>query len=393
MTAPGYGPNRSMRPIEAPATLGMLGGGQLGRYFVAAAHELGYRVWVLDPDPASPAGRIADRHLAVDYEDEAALADFAAGCAAVSTEFENVPASTLDALALHTIVRPRAGAVAVCQDRIVEKTFLRDHGLPIGPVAFVRTAADLDGVDDDLFPAILKRARFGYDGKGQATVATRAEALAAFEAFGAVDCVLEHRLPLDVEVSVVLARSVDGGVEVFATAENQHRNGILDVTITPARVDPALDADARALAVRIAEALDYVGTLAVEMFVSGGTLVVNELAPRPHNSGHVTLDSTVTSQFEQQVRALCGLPLGSPWAHSAAVMVNVLGDVWPDGGEPPWALLARDPDLKLHLYGKTEARPGRKMGHLTVLGTDVEAALAKAQAARSALGIVDDPAS
>lgn len=384
--------DRSNRPVLAPATLGMLGGGQLGRYFVVAAHELGYEVWVLDPDPASPAGRIAERHLVAPYDDAAALDEMADACAAVSTEFENVPASALETLAGRTIVHPSAAAVAVVQDRIAEKTFLLEHDLPVGPVTFVHSVEDLSRAPADRFPAVLKRARFGYDGKGQAVVDGRAEAEAALASFDGAPCVLEQLLPLERELSVVLARSRHGEVVPFATAENRHRNGILDVSSTPARIDGAQDAEAQRIAVAVAEALDYVGVLAVELFVADGQILVNELAPRPHNSGHLTLDATVTSQFEQQVRALCGLPLGSPRPHSAAAMVNLLGDLWPDGGQPPWAAIAAEPDLKLHLYGKAEPRPGRKMGHLTVIGDDPATVLDAALRARAALGIDDDHA-
>lgn len=365
----------------------MLGGGQLGRYFVAAAHELGYRVWVVDPDPSSPAGRIADRHLVAAYDDPAVIDELASGCAAVTTEFENVPAATLEALVARTVVHPSPAAVAIAQDRIAEKTFLLDHGLPAGPMAVVRGDDDLHAVPEDWFPAILKRARFGYDGKGQIAVADRGEAQAARVALGGMPCVLEQRLALDRELSVVLARSLHGEVACFATAENRHRDGILDVTIVPAEISAEEDDEAREIAVRVAEALDFVGVLAVELFVSDGRVLVNEIAPRPHNSGHVTLDATVTSQFEQQVRALCGLSLGSVRAHSAAAMVNLLGDLWPEGGEPPWAAVLRDDDLKLHLYGKVEARPGRKMGHLTVLGAERAPVVEAAMSARDALGI------
>lgn len=389
MSGPGPGLDRSLRPVLAPATLGMLGGGQLGRYFVHAAHELGYRVWVLDPDPASPAGLIADRHLCAAYDDRASLDAMASGCAAVSTEFENVPADSLTHLAGSTLVRPRAAAVAICQDRITEKDFLRANDLPVGPLAVIRQQADLQGVDQGLFPAILKRARFGYDGKGQMAVANHQEAADAFLELGQVDCVLEKRLPLDRELSVVLARGVTGEITCFPVAENQHRNGILDVTITPARIEPSEAVVAETLAIRVAEALDFVGTLAVEMFISHGQLLINEIAPRPHNSGHVTLDSTVASQFEQQVRAVCGLPLASARPVSPAVMVNLLGDLWPNQGheEPAWPLLLERAELKVHLYGKTAARAGRKMGHFTVLGTNLEEALSNAMAARAAIGI------
>ncbi len=376
------------RTIAAPANLGLLGGGQLGRFFVQAAHELGYSVWVLDPDPASPAGRIADRHLAAAYDDRAALDALAAGCAAITTEFENVPAPSLEYLARSVRVRPSAGAVAVCQDRIAEKGFLRDQHLPHGPFAVIRSAQDLEMAPPEVFPGVLKVARFGYDGKGQARVTTRGEALAAWHALGGEACVLEALLPLDCEVSVVLARDAAGVAACFPVAENSHRHGILDVSIVPARISPALAESARQCAIRIAAALDYVGTLGVEFFVSRGALYVNEMAPRPHNSGHYTLDACATSQYEQQVRALCGLPLGNPAQTSPAVMVNLLGDLW-SAGEPAWSTLLSRPGLKLHLYGKHEARPGRKMGHFTILGPDLARVVESALAARADIGIRD----
>lgn len=387
----------SVSPILPPATLGMLGGGQLGRFFVSAAHEMGYKIWVLDPDPHSPAGLIADRHLRADYDDYAALDEMAGGCAAVTTEFENVPADTLDYLAKFVPVHPSAAAVAVCQNRIAEKTFLADHGLPHGPFAAIRCEDDLHRAGEVLFPAVLKVARFGYDGKGQARVASRAEALHAFREFGGEACVLEKLLRLDCEISVVLARDESGAARCFDPSENRHRRGILDVTIAPARVAPDLAGRARSAAEKIATELGYVGTLAVEFFVCDGELFVNEMAPRPHNSGHHTIDACVTSQYEQQVRALCGLPLGEPRAHSAAVMVNLLGELWYEGGradgayrEPDWAALQRVPNLKLHLYAKHHARHGRKMGHFVVIDDDLAAALDVALAARAAIGISGD---
>jgi 5-(carboxyamino)imidazole ribonucleotide synthase len=381
-----------MSAILPPATLGMLGGGQLGRFFVQAAQELGYRVWVLDPDPGSPAGRLADRHLAAGYEDTAALDELARHCAAVSTEFENVPAASLERLAATVTVHPAAAAVAPCQDRLAEKAFLAEHGLPHGPCAPVRSESDLDQAGPELFPGILKAARLGYDGKGQAEVADVAAAREAFQRFGGVPCILEARLPLDCEISVVLARDASGHVQAFPAAENRHRRGILDVSIVPARVSVALEREARQCAERIAIGLDYVGVLGVEFFVSRGKLLVNEMAPRPHNSGHYTLDACITSQYEQQVRALCGLPLGHPAAISAAVMVNLLGDLWFEDGkrrEPDWSRLLAVPELKLHLYGKQEPRPGRKMGHFTLLDPDPDRALVRALAARLAIGIRD----
>lgn len=380
--------------ILPPATLGMLGGGQLGRFFVTAAHEMGYQVWVLDPDKNSPAGQIAERHFCVDYDDYAALDEFANGCAAITTEFENVPAGTLDYLAKFVPVRPSAAAVGICQNRIAEKSFLRDNALPHGPFVAVNSENDLKTAPGDLFPAILKVARFGYDGKGQATVHNLEEALIAFGHFKGEACVLEQRLSLDYEVSVVLARDQHGTVHCFPTGENQHTRGILDVSIVPARAPDRVRREAEEVAARIAEQLGYVGTMGVEFFVSGGRLIVNEMAPRPHNSGHYTVDACVTNQFEQQVRALCSLPLGETRAHSAAVMVNLLGDLWYENGngsdtyrEPDWAALHAIPNLKLHLYGKHHARPGRKMGHFTVIGTDPEAVHQAALAARSAIGI------
>ncbi|WP_300436801.1 5-(carboxyamino)imidazole ribonucleotide synthase [Zoogloea sp.] len=383
--------------ILPPATLGMLGGGQLGRFFVAAAHEMGYKVWVLDPDPHSPAGLIADRHLKAGYDDFAALDALAEACAAVTTEFENVPSDTLDYLAKFIPVRPGAAAVAVCQNRIVEKSFLRDNGLPHGPFAVITSDADIAAAADNLFPAILKVARFGYDGKGQARVANAAEALHAFHQFKGEPCVLEQMLTLDYEVSVVLVRDESGAVKCFPTVENRHTGGILDVSIAPARASACLRDSAQEYAEHIAGRLGFVGTLAVEFFVSRGELIVNEMAPRPHNSGHHTIDACVTSQYEQQVRALCGLPLGEARQHSASVMVNLLGELWFEGGEPhgryrepDWSILHAVPGLKLHLYGKHHARHGRKMGHFTVIGAEPADVLEKALAARAAIGIRDE---
>ena len=383
--------------ILPPATLGMLGGGQLGRFFVSAAHEMGYKVWVLDPDPHSPAGLIADRHLVAAYDDYVALDTLGNECAAVTTEFENVPADTLDYLAKFIPVHPAAGAVAVCQNRIAEKTFLADNGLPHGPFAVIRSEDDVRNANAGLFPAILKVARFGYDGKGQARVADRDAAVAAFQHFKGEPCVLEKMLALDYEVSVVLARDEAGTVRAFPAGENRHRNGILDVTIAPARASACLRDNAQEIAERIADKLGYVGTLGVEFFVCRGELVVNEMAPRPHNSGHHTIDACDVSQYEQQVRALCGLPLATPRQHSAAVMVNLLGELWYEDGkghgayrEPDWSVLHAVPGLRLHLYGKHHARPGRKMGHFVVIGDDAAVVLERALAARAAIGIRDE---
>ncbi len=374
--------------ILPPATLGVLGGGQLGRFFVIAAHEMGYRALVLDPDPHSPAGRIADEHLVAAYDDADALDRIGATCAAVTTEFENVPADSMAYLSKYLPVRPSAHCVAIAQNREREKTFLRDNGFPVGPFGLIRRESDIDVASDDLLPGVLKIARFGYDGKGQARVATRDEVRQAFHHFKGENCVLERFLPLDVEMSVVLARGHDGQSCCFTAAENRHRHGILDVSIAPARVAESLRGEAEALALALARRLDYVGVLGVEFFVSNGRLLINEIAPRPHNSGHYTIDACTTNQFEQQVRALCGLPLGDARLHTPAAMVNLLGDAW-HSGEPRWNELLCQPCLKLHLYGKHHARPGRKMGHFTALDKNVDTAVDLALAARGRIGIGD----
>lgn len=373
----------SMRPIVPPATLGILGGGQLGRYFVMAARTMGYRTMVLEPDPAAPAGAVADVHLVAPYDDAEALAELAALCAVVTTEFENPPAAALEQLGRLTLVRPGAHAIAVAQDRRAEKRFLVEHGLPAAPFAVVETVDDLASVELAL-PAIVKTARLGYDGKGQIGVADHDALRAAWHHLGEVPCVVEQRLTLERELSVVLARSTHGETAAFAVTENVHVGGILDVSTAPA--GGALAAAAGDLAATVAEALDYVGVLGVELFVVDGQLLVNELAPRPHNSGHWTLDAARTSQFEQQVRAVCGLPLGDPSMSAPAVaMVNILGDLWASG-VPDWSATLADPGAHLHLYGKNEARPGRKMGHLTVTASTTEAARAAAVACRAHAG-------
>lgn len=378
--------------ILPPATLGVLGGGQLGRYFVIAAQQMGYRVAVFDPDKHSVAGRIADTHLVADYNDEAALKRLASLCAAVTTEFESVPSATLAFLSDSIPVRPGAGALAISQDRSAEKSFLKAHSFPHVPYALIRCEDDILQADASLFPAILKVARFGYDGKGQMRVADRQAALHAFALFKQGKCVLEQQQNLDYEVSLVLTRTENGEMSYFPLAGNRHRDGILDYSIVPApQATRAMATQAQEIAGDIAAGMAYVGTLSVEFFVVNGRLMVNEVAPRPHNSGHFTLDACASSQFEQQVRALCGLPLGDVSAHSNAVMVNLLGDLWyPDGSkharEPDWQKLLAVPNLKLHLYGKHHARPGRKMGHFTVLGDDPDKVRDTALACRAAIG-------
>ncbi|HSI25110.1 MAG TPA: 5-(carboxyamino)imidazole ribonucleotide synthase [Methylotenera sp.] len=377
--------------ITAPAMLGMLGGGQLGRFFVIAAHELGYQVTVLDPDKNSPAGKIADVHLCANYDNEAALIQMATTCQAVTTEFENVPAETLKKLALTTTVHPSASCVAVAQNRVLEKNFIKDAGLPVAPFAVINMVTDLPEDGSTLYPAILKVARFGYDGKGQARVKNQEEARQAFAEFKQETCVLEQMLPLDLEVSVVLARDVAGNIAAFPTAENSHLNGILDMSIVPARCSEVIKANAQMLAKKLAEKLDYVGVLGVEFFVVKNQLLVNEIAPRPHNSGHYTIDACVTNQFEQQVRVMTGLALGSSELQSDAVMVNILGDSWYDAKEnvlePVWSKALAHKSLKLHLYGKHEPRKARKMGHFTVIDKELERALNVALIARSELNI------
>ncbi len=372
--------------IFPDAMLGMLGGGQLGRMFTLAAHSMGYRVTVLDPDPLSPAGSIADAHLKAAYQDHEALQQLADTCAAVTTEFENVPAESLRWLANHCTVRPAGDAVAVAQDRVLEKNFFsKTCGLGVAPYAVIESAADIGKAGAVLFPGILKRARFGYDGKGQARVGTAEEARSAFKMLGGETCVLEKHIDLKCEISAVVARGADGKGRSFPVAENAHRNGILDVSLVPARVEPALAQRAEQWALTITEKLEYCGVLAVEFFVTGaGELLVNEMAPRPHNSGHYTIDACMTSQFEQQVRALCGLPLGDTRLLRPVVMVNLLGEAWQQG-EPSWDRLFNQPTAKLHLYGKHEARAGRKMGHFTVLDETIDGALNNAQALRKAL--------
>jgi 5-(carboxyamino)imidazole ribonucleotide synthase len=375
--------------------LGILGAGQLGRMFTMAAQSMGYRVTVLDPAGNGPASSVAERHLRADYLDHEALRKLGSDCAAVTTEFENVPAESLNILAQHCVVSPGANSVAIAQNRILEKQFLATNGFAVAPYAVIEDAQNSEpsasssgssgsrwqlsqlhaGRWEDLFPGLLKVSRLGYDGKGQVRVDSASELDAAFASLNRESCVLEQLLPLECEVSVIVARGFDGAAVTFPVSENRHCNGILDVSIIPARVSPIVLQRARDASMSIAEKLDYHGVLCVEFFVLGDDqLVVNEMAPRPHNSGHYTVDACITSQFEQQVRVLCGMPLGSTAMHEAAAMVNLLGDLW-QRGEPGWEQVLKYPNVKLHLYGKFEARPGRKMGHYTVLGETAEAAL------------------
>ncbi len=374
----------SAHPLAPGTWLGLLGGGQLGRMFCMAAQSIGFKVCVLDPAADGPAPSVADRHIQADYLDQAALTELGTLCAACTTEFENVPAAALEFLASRCIVSPGAQSVSIAQDRIAEKRFIESCGLTCAPWQAVETIDDLADPSADLFPGILKVARLGYDGKGQARVANVREARAAFERFGSVACVLESRVNLRTELSVVVARSFTGETAAYPVAQNEHRDGILAVSSVPARVEPSLALRATEATVRIAHTLAYVGVLCVEFFVVGDDqLFVNELAPRPHNSGHYTIDACITSQFEQQARVLAGWPLGGVLQHEPAVMLNILGNCWfgTDGGtgtprEPDWSRVVQHPRAKLHLYGKREPRLGRKMGHVTILDDSLERAQA-----------------
>ncbi|NBD21117.1 5-(carboxyamino)imidazole ribonucleotide synthase [Aquabacterium fontiphilum] len=375
-----------------------MGGGQLGRMFVHAAQAMGYRTAVLDADPDSPAGCVSHAHIRTGYLDEAGLAELARVSAAVTTEFENVPAAALEQLAASRPVAPAGSAVAVCQDRAREKAHFVGCGVDCAPHALIETPAQLAAVTDELLPGILKTARLGYDGKGQIRVKTRAELEAAWAELQHVACVLEKMLPLAYEVSVIVARGRDGQVVHFPLQQNLHRDGILAVTQVPApNVTEAVSQQAYEAAHRIAASLDYVGVLCVEFFVlTDGRIVANEMAPRPHNSGHHTIDACDVSQFELQVRAMTGLPLVEPVLHSPCVMLNLLGDLWfplqagvraAAQREPDWAAVLALSGTHLHLYGKTEARVGRKMGHLTITGATPAAARETALKAAAILGI------
>lgn len=388
----------SLRPDGQPVTLGVLGGGQLGRMFVHAAQTLGFRTAVLDPDPDSPAGRVSHLHLQAAFTDEAALAALAQACDAVTTEFENVPAQALRVLAQHRPVAPSAQAVAVCQHRALEKAHFTACGVPCVPHARLETAADLAALQgapgEDLFPAILKTSTLGYDGKGQLRVAHQNALAQAWADLRKVPCLLEKRVALAAELSVVVARDAAGQVVHLPVQQNLHRNGILAVTVVPApKVPEAIAVQAVQRAGAVARSLGYVGVLCVEFFLlEDGTLLANEMAPRPHNSGHHSIDACDVSQFDLQVRAMAGLPLVMPRQHSPAVMLNLLGDLWFAQGAhapetPPWSAVLALPGAHLHLYGKTEPRRGRKMGHLTVTAARAADARGVALQAAALLGL------
>jgi 5-(carboxyamino)imidazole ribonucleotide synthase len=374
-----------------PLMLGVMGGGQLGRMFVHAAQALGFQTAVLDPDPHSPAGRVSHLHVRAPYLATDALEQMQHRCAALTTEFENVPAQALRQLAATRPVAPSGDAVAVCQHRALEKAHFVRSGVPCAPHARLEQEADLAAIGDDLFPAILKTSTLGYDGKGQVRLQSRSELASAWDTLQRVPCLLEKRVDLALELSVIVARDAQGSMVNLPVQQNLHRDGILAVTLVPAPdVSPALAEQAIANARAVAQSLDYVGVLCVEFFVlKDGTLVANEMAPRPHNSGHYSIDACDHSQFDLQVRAMAGLPLVQPRLHSPAVMLNLLGDLWYPSADsdatrtPPWAQVLALPGVHLHLYGKSEPRRARKMGHLTVTAASMDEALnVVAQAAR-----------
>jgi len=375
--------------IEPGAVLGVLGSGQLGRMFAIEARRLGYGVHVLSPRRGTPTGAVADREITAEYADLDAVASFAAGVDVVTYEFEKVPASTAAEAARHAPVRPDPSVLRVGRNRVREKRTLRDAGFPVTPFARVESAEQLRAAADGELgtPGVLKTTTGGYDGKGQVRVESPEQAGAAWSELGVPEGVYERFIDFERELSVIAARGTDGSSEVYGPIHNEHVDHVLDLSRCPAEVSARVAREARAIGREIARELDVVGVLCVELFLTpDATLLVNEIAPRPHNSGHLTIEGHVSSQFEQQVRGVCGLPLGSVEPVGPAAMANLLGDLWRDGdGAPPWNALLRRPDVKLHLYGKRDARPGRKMGHVTALGADVEEAAAKVERARAVL--------
>ncbi len=378
-------------PFPPPSTLGILGGGQLGRMLALEARRAGYRVAILTDEPyGCPAGQFADLEINAGYDDAAELLRFLDQVDVVTAEFENIPAACLQAVEAVKPLRPGSKAIFTTQHREREKNFLRDQGIACAPFRVVDDLQSLETAVAELGrPCVIKTAAFGYDGKGQAKVTAETDLAEAWSGFHGARAVVEQWVPFICEVSVVGARGMDGSMAVHGCVENQHTHHILDITISPARLGPEVMKQALDLWEAVAAGLEYVGTMAVEMFVTAdGRVIVNEIAPRPHNSGHHTIDSCVTNQFQQQQRAVCGLPLGDASQHTPAVMVNLLGDIWPSPlVHPDWSPVLNHPRAKLHLYGKREARPRRKMGHFTVLGDTVDQALADALEIRRALGI------
>ena len=374
--------------IYPGATLAVLGGGQLGRMFTLAAHSMGYQVWVLDPSTHSPAGSIAERHLQAAYTDKDALSEIATHCAAVTTEFENVPASSLEYLQQFIPVRPSASALGIARDRILEKTFIQQAGLLTTPFQVITSADDCIAACEKMtLPALMKTAQMGYDGKGQALISSTDDALKHFESQQNADCILEQLVDIKQEISVILARNPDGVTQCFPVGENIHVNGILDTTIVPANINPEIEQQAITMAISLATTLDYVGVLAVEFFLSqDNQLLINEMAPRPHNSGHYTLDACITDQFEQQVRTLCELQPGATELLKPVVMLNILGDIWRNKKEPDWNTVYQHLAAKLHLYGKDKPLSGRKMGHINILADRLSEAMETSEQIRQQLG-------
>ena len=380
------GAGHPSRVIPPGSALGVLGSGQLGRMFAIAARRMGYRVHTFSPDDDTPTGQVADVEVTASYDDLEALRTFARNVDVVTFEFENVPVEAIDAIEAIVPVRPSGAALHIAQQRAREKAFLADKGFPTGPFARATSLEELWNAVAQLgTPAVIKTAAYGYDGKGQHKVTTPADVEHIWNEIGHQEAIVEKFIQLQAEISVIAARGLDGEIAEFPPFENRHRNHILDLTTVPAAVPRAVADRALEITRSILQELQYVGVLCVEFFLStDGELLVNELAPRPHNSGHLTFDATITSQFEQQVRAICSLPLGSTELLRPAAMANLLGDLWLEG-EPNWAALFRFPDVKLHLYGKTNPRPGRKMGHLTATGRTVEQAQDRVLSARDAL--------
>jgi 5-(carboxyamino)imidazole ribonucleotide synthase len=373
-------------PILPGSTIGVLGSGQLGRMFAIAARRMGYRVHTFSPETDTPTGQVADVEVQAPYDDLDALREFTRHVQVVTFEFENIPVTTVDTVAEHVLVRPSGAVLHTSQHRLREKTFLARSGFPVTPFRSVSSLEELEaGVHDLGLPTVLKTAGFGYDGKGQSRITSLGQGEAALRALDGQEAIVEAFVDFERELSVVAARGLDGSFAHYGVIENAHRHHILDVSIAPAGVSPKVAEEAVTMAQAILEALDVVGVLCVEFFLTrDGKLLVNELAPRPHNSGHLTVDACVTSQFEQQLRAVCGLPLGSTAPYRPAAMANLLGDLW-QGGEPSWQAACAFPEVKLHLYGKLVPRPGRKMGHLTALAASPGAAAKLVCAARNAL--------
>lgn len=376
--------------IAPPACLGIMGGGQLGRMFAISAKQMGYKVAVLESDPLCPAKQFADYHIVAKYDDQTALDELARLSDVITTEFENVPSTSLAYLNRSVPVFPSAASILVAQNRLDEKKFFNDHGIKTTKYCPILNLSDIDNVDPDMFPAILKTNTLGYDGKGQARVNNKKELLDVFEKLAKVPCILEKMVDLKLEISIMVSRNQIEMIS-YPVVENIHHNGILDITIAPARIDATLKNDITKAGLAIIKNLNYVGVLAIEFFISrDNKILANEMAPRPHNSGHYTIDSCITSQFEQQVRSMCNLKLGDSELKNNVIMLNLLGDIWVnETTHPDWGvLLAEYPNLKLHLYEKQIAKPGRKMGHLTIQGPKIDELIQQIKQIKIKLGIM-----